>query len=39
MIKDTALLVVDVQVGIIEGFRAYRGREVLDQINKLLNGT
>jgi len=36
MIKDTALLVVDVQVGIIEGFRAYRGREVLDQINKLL---
>jgi nicotinamidase-related amidase len=33
---DTALLVIDVQVGIIEGFNAYRGREVLEQINKLL---
>lgn len=31
-----ALLIIDVQVGIIEGFRAYRGREVLEQINKLL---
>jgi len=36
MIKDSALLVVDVQVGIIEGFHAYRGSEVLEQINKLL---
>lgn len=34
--KNTALLVIDVQVGIIEGFRAYRGREVLEHINKLL---
>jgi nicotinamidase-related amidase len=33
---DTALLVIDVQVGIIEDFHAYRGREVLEQINKLL---
>jgi nicotinamidase-related amidase len=30
-------LVIDVQVGIIEGLHAYRGREVLDQINKLLS--
>jgi nicotinamidase-related amidase len=36
MSKDRALLVIDVQVGIIEGFHAYRGREVLDQIKKLL---
>jgi nicotinamidase-related amidase len=35
--KDTALLVIDVQVGIVEGFRAYRGKEVLEQINKLLS--
>src|SRR5438552_8414118 len=35
--KYTALLVIDVQVGIIEGFHAYRGREVLEQINKLLS--
>ena len=34
--KDPALLVIDVQVGIIEGFHAYRGRDVLEQINKLL---
>ena len=33
---DTALLVIDVQVGIIEGFHAYRGREVLEKINQLL---
>jgi nicotinamidase-related amidase len=33
---EAALLVIDVQVGIIEGFHAYRGREVLEQINKLL---
>ena len=30
------LLIIDAQVGIVEGFRAYRGREVLEQINKLL---
>jgi nicotinamidase-related amidase len=36
MSHDTALLIIDVQVGIIEGFHAYRGRKVLDQINKLL---
>lgn len=36
MNKDTALLIIDVQVGIIEGFHAYRGREVLEQINNLL---
>jgi nicotinamidase-related amidase len=35
--KNTVLLVIDVQVGIIEGLRAYRGREVLEQINKLLS--
>ncbi len=35
--KYTALLVIDVQVGIIEGFRAYRGSEVVGQINKLLS--
>jgi nicotinamidase-related amidase len=35
--EDTALLVIDVQVGIIEGFHAYRGREVLEQINTLLS--
>lgn len=34
---DTALLIIDVQVGIIDGFRAYRGREVLEKINKLLS--
>ncbi len=34
---ETTLLVIDVQVGIIETLRAYRGREVLDQINKLLS--
>jgi len=36
MSTDTALLVIDVQVGIIEGFPAYRGPDVLEQINKLL---
>jgi nicotinamidase-related amidase len=35
--RHTALLIIDVQVGIIEGFRAYRGREVLEQINNLLS--
>lgn len=37
MTKETALIIIDVQVGIIEGFRAYRGREVLAQINNLLS--
>lgn len=32
-----ALLIIDVQVGIIDGFSAYRGAEVLDQINILLD--
>jgi nicotinamidase-related amidase len=35
--ENAALVVIDVQVGIIEGFHAYRGREVLGQINKLLS--
>jgi nicotinamidase-related amidase len=35
MIATTALLIIDVQVGIIEGFSAYRGGDVLDQINVL----
>lgn len=34
---QAGLLIIDVQVGIIEGFHAYRGPEVLDQINKLLD--
>ena len=34
--KGSALLVIDVQVGIIEGFKAYRANEVLHQINSLL---
>jgi len=33
---SAALLVIDVQVGIIDGFHAYRGREVLEKINQLL---
>lgn len=36
MNKDAALLIIDVQVGIIEGFHAYRGRDVLEQVNSLL---
>src|SRR5437762_3620184 len=36
MSRDTGLVIIDVQVGIIDGLRAYRGREVLAQINKLL---
>lgn len=32
---NTALLVIDVQVGIIDGFNAYRRDEVLGQINRL----
>ncbi|HSB09229.1 MAG TPA: cysteine hydrolase family protein [Blastocatellia bacterium] len=35
MIENSTLLIIDVQVGIIEGFSAYRGRDVLDQINNL----
>ena len=35
--NETALLIIDVQVGIIDGFHAYRGPEVLEQINKLLS--
>jgi nicotinamidase-related amidase len=37
MSRDSGLLIIDVQVGIIEGFHAYRGRDVLEQINKLLS--
>jgi len=37
MSHNSALLVIDVQVGILEGMRAYRGPEVLDRINELLN--
>lgn len=36
MSTEAALLIIDVQAGIIEGFHAYRGREVLEQINGLL---
>ena len=36
MCREIGLLIIDIQVGIIEGFHAYRGREVIDQINKLL---
>jgi nicotinamidase-related amidase len=36
MSKTTALVVIDVQVGIIEGARAYRRSEVLEQISSLL---
>jgi nicotinamidase-related amidase len=36
MPNDIALLVIDVQLGIIEGFSAYRGAEVLERINTLL---
>jgi len=37
MSGHAALLIIDVQVGIIDGFHAYRGREVLEQINNLLS--
>ena len=33
---NSTLLIIDVQVGIVEGFHAYRGREVLEHINELL---
>jgi nicotinamidase-related amidase len=35
MSTKTALVIIDVQVGIIEGFHAYRGAEVLERINQL----
>lgn len=35
--NEGIVLVIDVQVGIIEGFRAYRGAEVLEKINALLD--
>ena len=35
MAGDEALLIIDVQVGIIDGFHAFRGRDVLDHINRL----
>jgi len=35
--QKSALLIIDVQVGIIEGLHAFRGREVLDQITELLS--
>lgn len=34
--RRTALLVIDVQVGIIDGLNAYRGSEVVETINDLL---
>ena len=34
--NDTALLVIDVQVGLIDGLPAYRGGEVLERITELL---
>jgi nicotinamidase-related amidase len=37
MSSATALLVIDVQVGIIDGLRAYNGRQVLDRIASLLS--
>ncbi len=37
MSKNSAVLVIDVQIGIIEGFRAYHGSEVLERINKLVS--
>jgi len=35
--NEIGVLVIDVQVGIVEGFRAYRGAEVLERINTLLD--
>lgn len=37
MSGDRALLIIDVQVGIIDGLHAYRGGLVLDQINNLIS--
>ena len=36
MSRDSGLLIIDVQVGIIEGLHAHRGREVVERINDLL---
>jgi nicotinamidase-related amidase len=36
-VKGSALLIIDVQVGIIEGFKAYLGKEVLGRINSLID--
>lgn len=35
--QSSALVIIDVQIGIIEGFHAYRVTEVLCRINKLLS--
>ena len=35
MTRESALLIIDVQVGIIDGLGAYRGREVVSQISNL----
>jgi len=35
-IENIALLIIDVQVGIIEDLHAYRARDVLGQLNKLI---
>ena len=35
MTRESALLIIDVQVGIIDGLGAYRGREVVGQISNL----
>jgi nicotinamidase-related amidase len=37
MNTESALLIIDVQVGIIDGLRAYHGREVMEQIYMLLS--
>src|SRR5712692_4459145 len=37
MTRESALLIIDVQVGIIDGLGAYRGRQVLERVNKLLS--
>jgi len=37
MIRESVLLVIDVQAGIIEDLGAYRGPEVLEQIHNLLS--
>jgi nicotinamidase-related amidase len=34
--NNSALLVIDVQVGIIDGLRAYKGHEVMTRISGLL---
>ena len=37
MKTETVLLIIDVQVGIIDGLRAHRGHDLLEQIIKLLS--